>query len=72
MSRDEELSGAQAVQDISSAMLKAAGECLKVHGNDPTAPAILAAAFCMAMNGIDRSIDPTFSNRVMQQMSARS
>jgi hypothetical protein len=67
--KDMVSAGAQAVQDISGAMLKAAGECLKVHGPDPMAPAILTAAFGMTVDSINSSIDPTFKRRLMLQLA---
>lgn len=65
LTQDEILSGAQAVQDISAAMLKGAGEALKVHGDDPTAPAIVAAAFCLAVETIEKHVDPNFRKMLM-------
>ncbi len=61
--------GAQAVQDISSAMFKAAGECLTLHGPDPHSGAILGAAFCMTIDKITTEIDPTFKRRMLEQLS---
>lgn len=62
-------SGAQAVQDIAGAMLKAAGGCLTLHGPDPASPAILSAAFVMTIDGITKNIDPTFKARLLIQLS---
>lgn len=68
MTREEELSGAQAVLDVSSAILKTTGEVMKLHGPDPTSIAILAGGFCMAINSITESIDPTFKDRLLRQL----
>lgn len=62
-------SGAQAVQDIAGAMTKAAGDCLTAHGPDPNAPAILTAAFAMAIDNITNHIDATFKTRLLLQIA---
>lgn len=69
MTEDEILSGVQATQDIASAMLTAADDCLRVHGNDPTAPAILAAAVVLFISQIEKNIYPTFRQRVVAQLA---
>jgi hypothetical protein len=68
MTSDEMLSGAQAVQDIASALLKAAGEVMKVHGNDPNSLAIVSAGFAMAIKEIDKNIDPAFARCLVAQL----
>ena len=50
--------GAEAVQEISSAILKAAGSAMQRHGNDPNGGAIVAAGFAMALRAIGKNIDP--------------
>lgn len=62
------LSGTQATQDVCAAIVKAAGECLTLHGEDPNAPAILSAAFVMAIESITKKIDPTFKQRLLIQL----
>ena len=57
-SQDHIKSGAQAVQDVSGAICKAAGDCLIMHGPDPNTPAILTAAFCMAIEEHHREDRP--------------
>lgn len=70
MTEEQHMSAAQAVQDVSSAILKAAGECMTLHGPDPNSPAILAAAFVMAIRNITEHIDPGFQRRLMIQLGA--
>jgi len=50
--------GAEAVQEISSAILKAAGAAMQRHGYDPNGAAIVAAGFAMALRAIGKNIDP--------------
>lgn len=68
MTKDEMLSGAQATQDIASALLKAAGDVMTLHGNDPNSLAIVSAGFVMAIKAIDREIDPHFKNALLAQL----
>lgn len=72
MTKDEELSGAQAVQDMGSALLRAAGEVMLVHGNDPNSLAIVSAGFVMAIREIEKNIDPHFRRVVAVQLADRS
>lgn len=70
MTEYEKNASAQAVQDIASAMLKAAGDCLTLHGNDPNNGAILGAAFCMVVEKVTEHIDPNFKRHVLIQLAA--
>lgn len=63
-----ELSAAQAVDDLTIALVRAAADVLKVHGNDPNSGVIIAAGFCRAIEKIDQQIDPTFRTRVLMQL----
>jgi hypothetical protein len=72
MTSDEILSGAQAVQDIASALLKAAGDVMTVHGADPNSLAIVSAGFVMAITEIEKNIDPSFRKVVVAQLAGRS
>jgi len=49
---------AEAILELTGAVLMAAGEVMKRHGPDPNGGIILAAGFARAINGMDR-IDPT-------------
>lgn len=51
------LAGAEATQEICAGVLKAAGEAMARHGNDPNSGAIVAAGFAMALQAIGESID---------------
>jgi len=62
-------SGAQAVQDVASAMLSAAGKAMALHGNDPNGHAIVGAAFAMAICKIDEQIDPGFKRHLVELLS---
>jgi hypothetical protein len=68
MTSDEMLSGAQAVQDVASALLRAAGEVMTVHGNDPNSLAIVSAGFAMAVIEIEKNIDPAFRKCLVAQL----
>lgn len=57
MSDQMETARAEATQEVCSAVLKAAGEVMKVHGNDPHGGVILAAGFAMALKAIGEHID---------------
>ena len=72
MTKDEMLSGAQAVQDVASSLLRAAGEVMRVHGNDPNSLAIVSAGFAMAIQQIEKSIDPAFRLALLAQLDDRS
>ena len=61
-------SAAEAVLDISAAMLTAAGECLTMHGPDPNSPAILSAALCLVVDKINSTIDADFKRRFTIQL----
>lgn len=60
-----EQAGAEAVQGISSALVSAAGETMQRHGDDPNGMAIVAAGFAMAINSINRELDPKFARTVV-------
>ncbi len=68
MTIDELNSAAQATQDIASAILSAAGVALRIHGNDPNSLAILSAGFCMAIQNIEKKIDPDFRRHLLTQL----
>lgn len=57
--------GAQAVQDVCTEMLEAAGAAMTRHGPDPNSAAILGAAFAMAADKITNNIDPNFKRRLV-------
>lgn len=48
---------AQATNDVCAAVLSAAGDAMKVHGDDPEGSAIVAAGFAMALQSIGKHID---------------
>jgi hypothetical protein len=48
---------AEAVQEVSSEILKAAGAAMGRHGDDPNGGAIVAAGFAMALKAIGKHID---------------
>lgn len=70
MSTSEALmwAGAEATMEVAFDMIKAAGEALKRHGPDPNSPAILGAAFCMAIDKITSEVDPQFKRRLLIQL----
>jgi len=68
----EHLSAAQAAQDVSSAILKAAGEAMKAHGPDPNGGAIVAAGFAMAIQAIGRDIDERVPIVVLEMLRSPS
>lgn len=55
---DLELARAEAVMEVASALLTAAGSVMKRHGNDPYAGAVLSAGIALALNQIGSQIDP--------------
>ena len=65
---DLEEAGAEAVQEIASVLLKAAGAAMQRHGNDPNGGAILAAGFAMALNNIGKHIDPRVPQTVKDML----
>ena len=48
---------AEAVQEVTAAVLKAAGAAMTRHGDDPCSGAIVAAGFAMALRSIGKNID---------------
>lgn len=56
----DEIARGEAAQEVASAIIFAAGEVMRRHGDDPESIAILAAGFCLAIDGIAESINPTF------------
>jgi hypothetical protein len=64
-----DLERAETVDQLANALIKTAGEQMKTHGgHDPNALVILSAAFCLAVDRITKSIDPTFRIRVTTQL----
>lgn len=49
---------AEATQEVSAAILKAAGAVMERHGNDPNGVVIVAAGFAIALKAIGEKIDP--------------
>lgn len=70
MTEYEMQAGCQAVSDVATGILQAAGEALTRHGPDPNSPAILGAGFCMAIDKITSEIDPGFRRRLLSQLSS--
>lgn len=50
---------ADATQEVCASILKAAGEAMQRHGNDPQSGVIVAAGFAHALRMIGENIDPT-------------
>ena len=59
---------AEATQEISSAILKAAGAVMERHGDDPNGHAIVAAGFAMALKAIGKNIDPRIPAVVIEML----
>lgn len=60
---------AEATQEVASAVLKAAGETMARHGNDPHSGVIVAAGFTMALRAIGKNIDPKVPLVVVEMLS---
>jgi hypothetical protein len=60
--------GAEAVQEMSSVILLAAGATMKRHGDDPNGGAIVAAGFAMALHAIGKNIDPKIPATVKEML----
>jgi hypothetical protein len=69
MTSELELAQGQATMDVMSAILISTGEAMIIHGNDPDSLAILSAGFCLAIEEISKSIDPTFKRRILLQLN---
>ena len=68
---DLDLARGEAVQEVTAAILMAAGEAMDRHGNDPDGHAIVAAGFAGALRRIGRHIDPNIPI-VVRRMLERS
>ena len=64
MSHDMEQAGTEAVQEIASSILKAAGAAMARHGDDPNGGAIIAAGFALAIEQIGKHIDPRIMDTI--------
>jgi len=62
----------EAVQEVSSAILMAAGDVMMRHRNDPDGPAIVAAGFASALRSIGKHIDPNISIVVLKMLEKSS
>lgn len=60
----------EAVQEVTAAMLLAAGEAMLRHGNDPKGHMILTAATVMFIDKINRGITPDFRAAVAAMLGA--
>jgi hypothetical protein len=58
----------QAICEINGAMLKAAGDALARHGNDPHSAPILLAAVALFVKSIDKNIEPGFQRKVVAML----
>lgn len=67
---DGEIAGAETVQQIASAILRAAGEVMTSHGNDPNGTVIIAAGFAMAIRTMGENIDPKIP-RIIAEILAK-
>lgn len=70
MEKPETLARAQATQDVASAILIAAGDAMKRHGNDQQGPIIVAAGFAMALKEIGVKIDANIPRAVREMLTA--
>ncbi len=59
---------AEAVTETAEAMLKAAGNSLMRHGNDPASDTILLAAVTMAVEQIDLKLRPGFTKALVEML----
>lgn len=55
---------AEAIVEISSDLLKAAGTALARHGNDPHSEVVLCAAVAMFVSRIDEHLLPGFQSKM--------
>jgi hypothetical protein len=58
MPSDMMLARAEAAEDVAVAMMRAAGEAMTRHGDDPSGVEILASGFALAIGKIADVIDP--------------
>jgi hypothetical protein len=65
-SNDMELARATAAQEISGAILRAAGEAMQKHGNDPLGIPIVATGFVLAIRSITQNLDPKFRTLILE------
>lgn len=71
LSLELQTAGAECIQEMSSALLKSAGEVMKRHGADPNGPALVAAGFAMALRVIGTNIDPKVPIIVHEMLKPR-
>ena len=62
--------GAECTVEIMEGMMRAAGEALVHHGNDPNSAAILLAAYLLAIETINDKIDPTFKDNLIKVLQS--
>jgi hypothetical protein len=55
----------EAVQELSQALFRAAGETLMRHGDDPQSEVLLAAALAMFIDKTDTMLRPGFKRRMI-------
>jgi len=63
---------AEATQEVASAILKAAGDAMLRHGDDPHSNVIVAAGFAMALRRIGEHVDAKVPVIVHQMLGARN
>lgn len=68
MSDQMEIIRAEAVSEVASAVLRAAGAVMDTHGNDPQGVCIIAAGFAQAIKSMDK-IDPVI-RKIITRMIA--
>lgn len=65
-----ELATAEAVEDVASSILLAAGDAMTRHGNDPQGAQIVAAGFALALQRIGENIDANVPRVVREMLPA--
>ena len=55
------------ILELEQALVKAVVDIMKIHGNDPTAVAIILAAYAGSIKRIDTFI-PSFSNSMIEML----
>jgi len=63
---------AEATQEVASAILKAAGEAMQRHGDDPHSVVIVAAGFAMALQRIGERVDHRVPRIVHEMIGVHS
>lgn len=58
----------EAVTETAEAILKAAGNSLMRHGNDPASDKILLAALAMAVEHIELKLRPGFTKALVEML----